>query len=80
MIANADLVEMKKETDKRTVPIPSKLSGVLAGKRHYWYKMYSEECVLCGRGSEWRERVYGEKPDDFNKTHTFRQYACESHF
>jgi len=51
-----------------------------AVKRPYWYKMHCEECVLCGRVSEWRERIYGKKPDDLNKTYIFEQYACESHF
>ncbi len=46
----------------------------------YWYLIEYSECVLCGKSSETRTRMYGEKPKDHSKTHTFKQYACEDHF
>jgi hypothetical protein len=32
-------------------------------KKH-WYKMYVGECPVCGRDQSFRERVYGERPED----------------
>lgn len=49
-------------------------------KRSYWYKQHTEECVLCGKGSTVRERVYGRKPKDPRKRYSYRQYACYGHF
>ncbi len=45
-------------------------------KNHY-YKIYTDECVLCGRGSTFRERNYGKKP---KITHFYTQNACGCHF
>lgn len=44
----------------------------------YWYKIYIEECVLCGHTEETRERIYGKKPK--KGTHEFSQSACSGHF
>lgn len=49
-------------------------------QKPHWYKCYSTECVLCGRGDEWRERQYTPKPDDPMERHEYRQYACGVHF
>lgn len=36
----------------------------------YWYKETVYECPVCGRESvRWRERQYGERPDDYFKRH-----------
>ncbi len=45
-----------------------------------WYFVYIDECVLCGRGSEVRERRQAPKPIDPVKRSEFRQYACQEHF
>jgi len=49
-------------------------------KKKYYYKITTEECVLCGRGSTTRERIYGKKPKDLSKVYYFIQYACSNHF
>lgn len=33
-------------------------------KEKYWYKTYIVECPVCGSGSETKQRVYGEKPEN----------------
>jgi len=48
-------------------------------KKH-WYRIYTEECVLCGRTREYRERVMGKKPKDYRKRYTYTQDACPGHF
>lgn len=30
----------------------------------HWYRIYIGECPVCGRDASYRERVYGEKPND----------------
>ena len=49
-------------------------------KQPHWYKIYIEECVLCGGYEEFRERHYGKKPDDPKEWYEFSQSACEEHF
>jgi len=50
-------------------------------KRKYWILFHIEECVLCGRHAEYRERIYDRpKPEDGAERYTFTQYACGQHF
>ena len=49
-------------------------------KQKHWYKIYMDECVLCGRGGTERVRVYGEKPKDYKEIYFYSQYACGHHF
>jgi hypothetical protein len=49
-------------------------------KRKYWYYIYIEECVLCGRYSEVRERRYTPKPKEYWDRHQRTEYACNEHF
>lgn len=46
----------------------------------HWYRMYESECVLCGRGHKWRERVYGSRPENYEDRYVLEQYACCGHF
>jgi hypothetical protein len=46
----------------------------------YWYKFYYTECVLCGRGDEWKERQHTPKPEDPQQRYDYRQNACSDHF
>lgn len=47
-----------------------------AKKRKYWYRDDVEVCVICGKQTHNRERVYDE-----NKKGTFWKYdACLEHF
>jgi hypothetical protein len=55
-------------------PLPKK------EKRKYWYFIYYEECVLCGRNEEFRERRYTPRPEKYEDRHEFSQYACDVHF
>ena len=32
--------------------------------KQHWYRQYVGECPVCGRNAGWKERVYGEKPED----------------
>lgn len=49
-------------------------------KKH-WYKLYYEECPVCGRSDNWRERVYGRKPKKPSLRIFYKQAYCycESH-
>ena len=38
-------------------------------KGKYYYTIYYHECPICGRGKEYRERVYGKKPKDGSQYH-----------
>jgi hypothetical protein len=42
-------------------------------KKH-WYKQFTTECPLCGRGETIRERVYGEKPKNPEEMYSFESY------
>ena len=48
-------------------------------RRKHWYKLYTVECVLCGRSNVWRERMFGRKPAR-QKRYDYRQEACHDHF
>ena len=37
-----------------------KASGI---KRTHWYRTHIDECPVCGHVDEYRERVYGDKPE-----------------
>ena len=45
-------------------------------QRKYWYIFYADECVLCGRGGEWKERVY-RRP---RVKYVLKQNVCGFHF
>jgi len=46
----------------------------------HWYCLYETECVLCGRGEKWRERVYGPRPEKYEDRHVFEQFLCCNHW
>jgi len=50
------------------------------GKGKYWYFIYYEECVLCCRHSEYRERRYTPRPKEYKDRHEFKEYACGNHY
>jgi hypothetical protein len=50
-------------------------------KKKYWIRYCSEECVLCGVGTNWTERVYDKpKPEKVEDRYWFRQYVCDNHY
>ena len=49
-------------------------------KKKYWYKTEVTECVLCGRQTKHRYRVYGDKPNDAAERYIFKQDVCATHF
>ena len=46
----------------------------------HWYRICETECVLCGRGGKWRERVYGPRPRDDAGRYRLEQYVCGDHY
>lgn len=46
----------------------------------HWYKIYIDECVLCGAGGERRERQYTPKPKEARDRYDYRQSVCGTHF
>jgi hypothetical protein len=47
----------------------------------YWYEFFYEECVYCGRSTEYKRRVYDRpKPKNPEDRHHFSQFACPQHF
>jgi hypothetical protein len=50
-------------------------------KQDYWYRFYTTECVLCGAGDTYKERVYDRpKPENPAERYEFEQFACPEHF
>jgi hypothetical protein len=49
-------------------------------KPKYWYMIYEDECVLCGRHDIWRERQDTPKPEKWEDRHERTEYACDWHF
>ena len=49
-------------------------------KSGYWYKFYTDECVLCGAGGTVKERQYTPKPDDPNDRYDYEQFVCDYHW
>lgn len=45
----------------------NKMKKLNKKKQKYWYKQYVGECPVCGRNQGWKEKVIGEKPNDFRK-------------
>lgn len=48
----------------------------MINKSKYWYRKDVEYCVLCGKETYTRTRVYNEK----DKGTFFKENACHSHF
>jgi hypothetical protein len=48
-------------------------------KVKYWYKTYIEECPVCGRSDQYKERQYTEKPEDYlDRVKVYQRYDyCE---
>lgn len=44
-------------------------------KKH-WYKIFTDECVMCGSNSTWRERQFTPKPKMASTRHIFKQEYC----
>ncbi len=43
-------------------------------KRRFWIRFHFQECPVCGRGCEYRERVYGKrKPKQMKLRYEYRQ-------
>lgn len=50
-------------------------------KKKYWILYYSEECVLCGRGEEYKIRIYDRpKPEKIEDRYEYHQFVCDDHF
>ncbi len=52
-------------------------------KGTYWYRTTYYTCVLCGRETVYRERVYFKdkpKPEEWYKRHIHHEEACGEHF
>ena len=49
-------------------------------KSGYWYKFYTDECVLCGAGGTVRVRKYTPKPEDWMERYSYEQFVCQHHF
>jgi hypothetical protein len=46
-------------------------------KKEYWYKFFIEECPVCGRSSEWKERIYDKpRPKKKEDRYKFNQTWC----
>lgn len=47
----------------------------MKGHKHkpHWYMMFVEECPVCGRIDEWRERRYTQKPASPGDRHSYQQ-------
>lgn len=41
--------------------------GEKMSKNKYWYKITYVECPMCGKSTEYRERQYTPKPEDFRE-------------
>jgi hypothetical protein len=50
----------------------------MSALKKYWYKIDRYVCVLCGHVDEYRERVYGDRPNDYQSKTI--DTACTVHF
>lgn len=66
---------MKKEQKLQTAETQA-LNIPVVSKRKYWYKDNIEVCVLCGKETHDRERVYTET----EKGISYSENACWKHF
>lgn len=66
---------MKKEQNLQTEEIQA-LNIPVVSKRKYWYRDDVEVCVICGKETRNRERVYNES----EKGTIWRDGACWEHF
>ena len=46
----------------------------------HWYRIYIEQCVICGKTNEDRERIYGKRPKDPAKRYVYVEFGCSEHF
>lgn len=44
-----------------------------AGYKTYWYYVVDDYCPVCGRSDTYRERIYGERPKDWEQRHEFNE-------
>ena len=49
-------------------------------RKRYWYKYTHRECVLCGAGSTYKQRMYTKPPQRTSARHIHEQFACPEHF
>jgi len=66
---------MKKEQNLKE-PQTQELNIPVVSKRKYWYRDDVEVCVLCGKETHNKERVYNEK----EKGTFWEEGACWGHF
>lgn len=57
-----------------TIPYHKTLFIMITESR-YWYRLTTYYCPICGKGEEYRERVYGEKPTD-----PYERYIRHEHY
>ncbi len=48
----------------------------MKGNKKYWYMLYIEECPVCGRTDEFKERRYTRKPGDRVDRYNYKQEYC----
>lgn len=56
------------------------MAATKAVRRRHWYLTTTTECVLCGRGEQYRERQYGRRPKNPMRRYVYEQFACSIHF
>lgn len=54
----------------------NKTNNTISPKRKYWYRDEVDVCVLCGKETHYRERVYIET----DKGTHWKDNACYGHF
>jgi len=62
-------MENKKNVDQKSI---TNQVDLLVSKS-YWYKIEYEECPMCGKQTQYKERQYTPKPKDYSERITFRQ-------
>ncbi len=50
-------------------------------RQTYWYKYTHYTCVICGRWSDYKERVYDRpKPESYDNRHEYIEEVCGNHY
>ena len=65
-----------KEVENLQNAVTQALNIPIVSKRKYWYRYNVEVCVLCGKETHQRERVYNES----EKGISCSENACWGHF
>lgn len=52
------------------------MGATLAVQKPHWYKFHVSRCPVCDASEIERERIYGEKPEDWTDRYEYHPLYC----